>query len=410
MAVPVNIIGMGMSIDDLTLRHLEMIHNAHVLVGGRRLLDYFKNSSAEKKLINGNLKQVTAFIQERLKTDDRIVVLCSGDPLFFGMGSLLAASLGPDNIRVHPNITAIGAAFSKIGESWQDARVLSFHGRNPETAFLDTASCADKIALLTDPVHTPGKIAGMLMRHNKTGFDICVLEKMGTLNEKISWHTLEQAMQMKFDEPNVVILKKTGKVEKTMPLENLHLGMPEEWYDHQRGLITKAEIRAVTIAKLSLCGHHVLWDLGAGSGSVSIEAGVLIKTGKIFAVEKDPARVEQIRANAQKFGVFNLQVVPARLPCGLDGLETPDRIFIGGGGKDLPDIIRRAAGHLAKDGVMVVNTVLTGNLTAALEVMHRLGFTTDAVQIQVSRSQAMPYDQRFAAENPVWIIRGRAVK
>jgi precorrin-6Y C5,15-methyltransferase (decarboxylating) len=400
---------MGMSPNDLTARHLEMIHTAHVLVGGKRLLDYFKDTSAEKKIIGGNLKQVVAFIEERLKAHDRIVVLCSGDPLFFGMGSLLATSLGRQNIRVHPNITAVAAAFARIGEPWQDACVLSFHGRNPEKKLLAAASDADKIALLTDPVHTPGQIAGLLVGHNKIDFDICVFEKMGTLNETIGWYTLEQAAQMDFDEPNVVLLKRTRDRGRTPSPPKLHLGMPEECYDHQRGLITKAEVRAVTIAKLSLCDHHVLWDLGAGSGSISIEAGVLIKTGKIFAVEKDPARVEQIRANAQKFGVFNLQVVPARLPCGLDGLETPDRIFIGGGGKDLPDIIRGAAGHLAKDGVMVVNTVLTGNLTAALEVMHRLGFTTDAVQVQVSRSQAMPYDQRFAAGNPVWIIRGRAV-
>jgi len=407
MAVPVDVIGMGMSPDDLTQKHLEIIRSADVLVGGKRLLDYFEDSSAEKMVVGGNLKQVAAFIEQRLQSGDRIVVLCSGDPLFFGMGSLLAKSVGRQNIRVHPNITAVGAAFSRIGEAWQDVRVLSFHGRNPETILMDAISRADKIALLTDPVHTPGQIAGLLVRHNITGFDICVLEKLGTPREKIGWYTLEQAEQTDFDEPNLVILKRVKDLSRTLSNPDFYLGMPEENYDRQRGLITKAEVRAVTIARLSLCDHHVMWDLGAGSGSVSIEAGLFIRTGKIFAVEKDLERVEQIRTNAQKFGIANLQVIHGRLPGGLDDMETPDRIFIGGGGRDLPEIIRRSAGYLAPGGVMVVNTVLAGNLTAALEIMQHLDFTTDTVQVQISRSRPMPFDMRFAAENPVWIIRGR---
>ncbi|OQY05978.1 MAG: hypothetical protein B6I22_06605 [Desulfobacteraceae bacterium 4572_123] len=409
MAGPVDVIGMGMSPHDLTQKHLDVIHRADVLVGGKRLLDYFQDSPAEKMIVGGNLKQVVALIEQRIKAGDRIVVLCSGDPLFFGMGSLLAKSLGKQNIRVHPNITSVAAAFSKIGESWQDTCVLSFHGRNPEKKLMTATSAMNKIALLTDPVHTPGQIAGLLVRHNITGFEICILENLGGPREKIGWYTLEQAAQMGFDEPNVVILKRVKDLSRTLSLPNLHPGMPEKNYDHQRGLITKAEVRAVTIAKLSLYDHHVLWDLGAGSGSISIEAGLLIKTGKIFAVEKDLERVEQIRANAQKFGISNLQVISATLPGGLGHMETPDRIFIGGGGRDLPAIIRQSAGHLAQNGVMVVNTVLAGNLTAALEVMHSLDFATDTVQVQISRSQPMPFDMRFAAENPVWIIRGRAV-
>lgn len=409
MAGPVDVIGMGMSPDDLTQKHLDVIHSADVLVGGKRLLDYFQDSPAEKMLIGGNLKQVVAFVKKRIKSGDRIVVLCSGDPLFFGIGSLLAKSLGKQNICVHPNITAVAAAFSRIGESWQDTCVLSFHGRNPEKKLVAAASAMNKIALLTDPTHTPGQIAGLLLRHNITIFEICVLEKMGTIHEKMGWYPLEQAVQINFDEPNIVILKRKKELSRTLANPNLHPGMPEKNYDHQRGLITKAEVRTVTIAKLSLYDHHVLWDLGAGSGSISIEAGLLIKAGKIFAVEKDLERVKQIRANAQKFGISNLQVISATLPSGLDDLETPDRIFIGGGGRDLPAIIRRAAAYLAPDGVMVVNTVLAGNLVAALEVMHRLDFKTDTIQVQISRSRPMPFDMRFAAENPVWIIRGRAV-
>jgi precorrin-6B C5,15-methyltransferase / cobalt-precorrin-6B C5,C15-methyltransferase len=150
----------------------------------------------------------------------------------------------------------------------------------------------------------------------------------------------------------------------------------------------------------------VLWDLGAGSGSVAIECSLLLGKGRIVAVEKDPLRVEQIKANAARFGVRNLTVVQAVLPAGLKRLPKPHRIFIGGGGRDLPPIISEAARHLKPDGIVVISAVLLQNVQDAKAVLRRLGFGTEVVQVQIHRSREMPWGERLEALNPVWIITG----
>ena len=185
-----------------------------------------------------------------------------------------------------------------------------------------------------------------------------------------------------------------------------YLGMPDNYYDHQQGLITKSEIRAITISKLRLLKDHVLWDLGAGSGSISIEASLLVPAGKVFALEKIPERIQQIEINKSRFGVKNLEVVHAVLPEGLEGLPRPDRIFIGGGGRDLAKIINAAVTFLKPDGLVVVNTVLMQNIQTASETLKALDFKISQVQVQISRSRSMPWGDRLEAQNPVWIISG----
>jgi precorrin-6Y C5,15-methyltransferase (decarboxylating) len=209
---------------------------------------------------------------------------------------------------------------------------------------------------------------------------------------------------MVFAQPNLVILKRSSKAPKR--INALHLGMPDNYYHHQQGLITKSEIRAIVLSKLRLLKDHVLWDLGAGSGSISIEASLLLPLGKVFAVEKKPERIQQIETNKDRFGVKNLEIVQAELPDGLEALARPDRIFIGGGGRDLEVIIHAAAAFLKPHGLVVVNTVLVQNIQTATQTLETLGFKTSSVQVQISRSRAMPWGDRFDAQNPVWIISG----
>jgi precorrin-6Y C5,15-methyltransferase (decarboxylating) len=209
---------------------------------------------------------------------------------------------------------------------------------------------------------------------------------------------------MVFAEPNLVILKRSS--EDPIRIKKLHLGMPDSFYHHQQGLITKSEIRAITLSKLRLLKDHVLWDLGAGSGSISIEASLLVPLGKVFAIEKKPDRIQQIEVNKCRFGTQNLEIVHAVLPEGLEGLPRPDRIFIGGGGRDLENIINAAAASLKPNGLIVVNTVLMQNIQTATEALRALDFKTSEIQVQVSRSREMPWGDRPEAQNPVWIITG----
>jgi precorrin-6Y C5,15-methyltransferase (decarboxylating) len=247
-------------------------------------------------------------------------------------------------------------------------------------------------------------VADRLLENQFLNYKICVLEALGSVSEKIGWYTLAEAAGMKFTEPNMVVLKRgsTGMKDK----KHLFLGAPDRWYDHHKGLITKSEIRTITLSKLRLAAEHVLWDLGAGSGSVAVEAGLFIKKGKIFAVEKQAERVAQIKTNKKNFGVGNLTVIQAELPEGLEKLPRPDRIFIGGGGQQVKAIITAAVRYLKPKGIIVINTVLIPNVETARVTLEKLEFKTEIIQVQITRSRPMPWAARLEAGNPVWIITG----
>ena len=396
------VIGMGLSPDDLTARHLDIIRRADILVAGKRHLACFMDHSGIQKEITRDIQELTDFIGLHFKTH-QIVVLASGDPLLFGIGPVIINALGPDHVEIHPNISSVAAAFSRIKEPWQDARVVSMHGKKVENVLLTAIAETAIVAVLTDPIRNPAWIAALLLHHQFHQTAICILEQLGTPSEKVSWRSLEQAVQETFSEPNIVVLKQISGLRSA---PKLHLGMPDDAYDHENGLITKAEIRAISLAKLKLLPHHVLWDLGAGSGSIGIEASRLLPRGRIVAIEKHPERIRNIECNRLRHGVWNLEIRQATLPGGLQDLPAPDRIFIGGGGRKLETIIRSATSYLKPDGVLVLNTVLMDNLTTSLTTLKDLGFSTETTQIQVSRSKDMPWSQRFEAQNPVWIITG----
>ena len=400
---PVAIIGIGMSYKDLTTRQLEIIDRADVLVGGKRLLDLFKQFPARKKSIGKDIDGIVNFVRKEMRTN-RVVVLASGDPMFFGIGRRLVSELGHRHTVVYPNVSSVAVAFARIREPWDDARVISLHGRKNEHLLFKALEEDDKIAVLTDNKHNPAWLAGRLLAKQFTNYKICVFEALGDETEKVGWYTLAQAAGLEFGVPNMVILKRSSADrEEKSPL---NLGAPDNWFDHEKGLVTKSEIRAITLSKLRLSTGHVLWDLGAGSGSVAVEAGLIIKKGKIIAVEKNPKRVAQIKNNQKKFGVGNLEVLQAELPEGLDKLPRPDRVFIGGGGRQLKSIVTAAAQYLKPGGVMVVNTVLIPNVETARVTLDSLDFNTEIIQIQISRSRPMPWAERLEALNPVWIISG----
>jgi precorrin-6Y C5,15-methyltransferase (decarboxylating) len=183
--------------------------------------------------------------------------------------------------------------------------------------------------------------------------------------------------------------------------------MEDSRFSHSKGLITKSEIRCITLSKLKLSKKdHVLWDIGSGSGSVGIEASFLIPWGHVYAVEKHPGRIPDMVHNIKNFNCSNVKVVNAEFPDGIEDLKTPDRIFIGGGGKNMAELLETCCEKLAPAGTIVINTVLLQTIATTLACLEKHGFLTEVVQIQVSRSRAMPYGDRLEAVNPVWIISG----
>jgi precorrin-6Y C5,15-methyltransferase (decarboxylating) len=411
MSHPVTIIGMGMSPADLTDTQKDCINRADLLAGGRRHLEAFPDFGGRTHVVDRHLKELVADLRQRGPTE-KAVVLASGDPLFYGIGSYLIDVLGRDQVIVSPNVSAVAVAFARIKTPWQDARFLSLHGRELTQAMLVDLARHPKWAIFTDPKHSPAWLAEQLAAAGLTDFDFWVLSRLGTAEEDVVCLDLaaaaEQVATIAGADPNlVVLLKRETGGDPQPPTEPWHLGLPETAFDHEAGLITKSEVRAVTLAKLELSPHLPLslWDLGAGSGSVAVEAAQMLMRGRVVAVEQNEQRVTMIENNRKKFGCPNLQVVTARLPEGMANLPRPDRVFIGGGGRDLPAIIQAAARRLNPGGILVINTVLLGSLAMARKTLAGLGLQHDTVQIQVSRSSAMPWDERLVPQTPVWIIK-----
>ncbi len=287
------------------------------------------------------------------------------------------------------------------------------HGRNG-TSGLAAALDEDRpVFVFTDPHNTPAEIAQTVLTHTPDR-RMCVLERLGQTDERIRWMApAEAASGHSFASPNAVVLLPGETHNRTGPPPNTgirktghsHLpGFPDDAFAHDRGMITKEEIRAVSIAKLRLAPHHVLWDLGAGSGAVAIEAASRLTDGRAAAVEKNTGRIENINTNIRRFNTPNVQAHQLQLPEGMETLPDPDRVFIGGGGKDLPAIIAQAGDRLLPGGRMVVNTVVMETLTTALTEFKRLGFSCKTVCVQVSLGTDMPSGTRLEAKNPVFII------
>lgn len=405
MSNRVQVVGMGLSPRDLTQTHLEIIQQAQVLVGGKRHLEPFENVDAVKREIAGSISELVDFIKESM-VDKRVVVLASGDPLFFGIGKTLINRLGAENVVIHPNVTSMAAAFARLNLPWQEAYWVSLHGKKGLSPLKKAMEEHDLLCVLTDPVNNPEAIAEVAREHDYS-WNMRVLEKLGDPEEKVSQMEPSNSDLPEFAQPNVVVLQKGDLADPPGPLR---LGTPDFWFIHEKGLITKAPVRTLSLSMLQLEPSNILWDLGAGSGSVGLEASLFLPRGFVYAVEKNAARFGQIQANAERFNVKNLFVLQADAPEGLSDLPRPDRVFIGGSGKGLADVLGAAMEALKPEGKIVVNTVLLETLNQATFMLEEKGFAVSLTQAQISQSKNMPWGRRMEALNPVWIILGEKGK
>lgn len=407
---PVKIIGMGQALHDITPEQMKIIKDADLLIGGTKLLVNFDNLNVQKIEIKNNLALIVKTIQAKIDSN-KIVVLASGDPLFFGIGTYLIKKIGKENVKIYPNISSAAKAFSKINESWHDAKLISLHGKRSKKFDNLTDLFADKtkFGILTDKKKDPVWIARKIIANNMTDFSMCVLEELDTNNEKIRWfHDLSKVAENQFAHPNIVILKRDHSSTDSAKNRQIFPGMADGYFLHEKGLITKAEIRSIAISKLNFVNEdHLFWDLGSGSGSISIEVSSILTKGKIYAVEKNLDRISLIKKNILKYNVKNINVIHANLPDNFDKLPVPDRIFIGGGGKDLAEITECAVDKLALNGVIVVNTILIQNLEPVFKILKKQRLNPQAISVQISKSKDMPFGTRFEALNPVWIIYGK---
>ncbi|PLX83736.1 MAG: cobalamin biosynthesis bifunctional protein CbiET [Desulfuromonas sp.] len=395
----VHVIGAGVEGQEgFSGRALELIKQAGVLMGGERQLELFPDFGGEKVAIGNNLGEVV----ERLKKSDRrVVILASGDPLFFGIGRYLLRNLPDEDFEFVPNVSSVQYAFAKIKVPWDDAVSVSAHGRGLKGA-VDRIVANDKVAVLTDERNTPAAIAAELLERGRSGYAAWLCENLGGDDERIVETDVKGLLEIAAAPLNVLILIKEYEAagEGYVPA----LGIPDDEFATIKKLITKEEVRAVSLAKLRLCHDMTLWDVGAGSGSVSIEADHLLPNGRIFAVERNEQCLEHIKGNLNKFNARHVTLVEGEAPACLETLPDPDRVFIGGSGGNLYDILQAVDARLPADGRVVLNAVTLDTLTAANEFFDNAGYQVEVATVNIARTRPLTDYKMFEAFNPVFVV------
>jgi precorrin-6Y C5,15-methyltransferase (decarboxylating) len=386
----------------LSVGVLEKIQRSSILYGGERQLAFFPEFKGEKRIIRSPLREKMEEIRMDSETN-LITVLASGDPLFFGIGSSIIHYLGSDHVEILPNVSSIQLAFARACESWSDARIISLHGR-PIQGLAQKLHGIRTAALFTDEMNTPANIARYLLRFQMTEYDAFVAEHLGSQEERIGWYTLEQLIDAEFDLLNVMILKRREDAE--VPIFNL--GMEDSVFSQRRpdrGLITKREVRVLSLSELALRPGGVLWDIGACTGSVSIESILSVPDLRVFAVEKNEGDLINLRENQVKFRT-DFVALHAKAPEGLDTFPDPDAVFIGGSGGELEELLRICAARLSKNGRIVVNAATIENLYQAYQTLGELEFTVSVTLVQTARSKPILNLTRFEGMNPVYLVTG----
>ncbi len=385
--------------EGFTSKALEIIGKADVMIGHQRHLDIFPDFSGAKRVL-GDLSELMDFLKS---TDQRAVVLASGDPNFFGVSRFLLRNLPKERIEIFPNVTSMQYAFAHIKEQWDDSIFVSVHGRGMHSA-IDKIIASEKACVLTDMINTPAAIAAELIERGAEGYEAWLCEDLGMPTEKFTKTSVRGLLELSASELNILILIRTYEPNLVhYPL----IGIADDEFLTSKKLITKQEVRAVTLAKLQLQDDLVLWDIGAGSCSVSIEASNLMPNGRIFAVERNQQCIGFINENLKKFCARNIKLIEAFAPDGLDVLPDPDRVFIGGAGGKLDEIIDMVSLRLKPEGVVVINAVTLDTLTRAVEFLEDHGFTVEATCVNIAKTRNLTEYKMFEAQNPVYVISAR---
>lgn len=366
------------------------LDSADLVVGGRRHLHALVPPGVRTEVIDAD---VEAVLDRIAREPGAVCVLASGDPGFFGMVRPLAARFGPDRLDIQPEPSSVALAFARLGLPWDDAAVVSAHGRPLAAAARWVAGLA-KAAVLVSPESPPEALGKELLALGATHDHVVVCSRLGTAEERVERTDLAGLAQGTWESLAVVVLIRGDGLAGG---KSLGWGLPEEDFEHRAGMITKNEVRAVAVAKLELPRTGVMWDVGAGSGSVAVECAALRPGLSVLAIERRPDDAARIRANATTHGVA-VEVTDGEAPGVLAGLPDPDRAFVGGGGLGALDAVL----DRLRPGGRVVATYAA--LDRACGAMDRLG---SMVQLGVARGERLPDGGvRLAAQNPVFLAWG----
>jgi len=405
--------------DGLSEHARARLAGASCVIGAARTLELVAPHlavQAKQFDMDGALMRVSEWITAALSEGQQVAVLATGDPLCHGIASMLLDRIGAANIEILPAPSTVQLAFARLGRPWQQAHFVSVHskdagewtaGATPQHglyALVRVVAEHDLLAVFTSPENGPERIARALLAAGYGDeFRLSVASRLLLPDEEISAGlTLSDAAARGFASPNIVVL------ERIAPRPRRALfGFEDEEYVQRRpekGLITKLEVRAVSLAKLGLTDDSIVWDIGACTGSVGLEAARIARHGHVWAIEKNATDAASARANAKLLRATNYTLLEGKAPDQLDSCPDPDAVFIGGSGGELAGLIRLVLSRLKSGGRLVMNFVTFENLATATGALAAAGADWEVVQLQAARSQPILDMHRLAAQNPVWII------
>jgi len=410
------IIGIGFK--PLEEKAKQCLRKSLFIVASPRLVEVFKkydvyNEVKDMIVAIKKLNETIEFIEKNIERGD-ISLLASGDPLFYGVAPKMIEVFGEERVEVFPDLSCVQKGLSLIKKSWKALETLSFHGRSMNLReLIQKLSQKSMIAVLTDNQNSPKSIAEKVLSLNREygkSLKYYVFERLGYEDENVSiFERAEELISKDFKEPNFLIIEKKAPLPHFVPNEyapdhsSIIFGLKEEEIFHEKGMITKDEVRACIVHKLCPPKKGIVWDIGAGSGSVSLELAHLSQDLEIYAIEKGDTYL--IEKNIDYFKLSNVKVIKGEAPECLKKLPNPVRVFIGGSGGRLSEILDYI-GKLETLKIIVISAITMETLNIAMHMLEKEGFKVDATQVQATRFVKKHGKLFLQAQNPVIVVRG----
>ncbi|CAN5884048.1 bifunctional cobalt-precorrin-7 (C(5))-methyltransferase/cobalt-precorrin-6B (C(15))-methyltransferase [soil metagenome] len=403
------IVGIG---DDglagLTEPARQLLNTADLILGTASILRLVEELDAEKVPLEPDMSAASRQVREALSHARRPVLVSSGDPLFYGTTRYLCERIGKEQFEILPHVSSMQLAFARVKESWDDAYLASLAGRSLES-IINRVRTADKVGLFSSEDCPPSRLARAMLDRGIDDFRAYVCEHLGSPDERVTQAELAELTGMEFDPLHVLILvrrpDRPNRPEQSA--RRLRFGNPDDAFlqsQPRRALVTQAEVRAIALAQLDIRPDSVVWDIGAGSGSVAIEAAMLAPEGTVYAIEPRVSELELLRSNAEAFGVTNVRTVAGRAPDALVELPDPDAVFVGGTGRHVHAILRAAFDRLRDGGRLAVNVAAIEALAEAHRLLKSLAGDVHLWNVAISRGVEQMERVRFQAVNPTFLL------
>ena len=402
------IVGIGEDgLSGLTEAARRTILEAGVMLGVPSTLALLGELNAPTIALDPDMPTALRQVREAMSCP-RPVLVSGGDPLFYGVARYLCDRLGKDQFDVVPHVSSMQLAFARVKETWEEAYLTSLAGRPLETV-LDRVRTAEKVGLFSSDECPPSRLARALLDRGIDYFKAYVCENLGSPDERVTQGDLADLVGLDFDPLNVVILvRKPDRPDRAHRSSRYRLfGNPDDAFAQSRpkhGMITQSEVRSIALAQLDIRTSSIVWDIGAGSGSVAIEAAQLATEGIVYAIEPEAGDVSLIVVNAEAFGVPNVRPIIGRAPDILDGLPDPDAIFVGGTGRRVDVVITAAFARLIPGGRIAVNVATVDGLATAYQTLRGLAGEVRLWNISVARGIEQMDRVRFEAVHPTFLL------